>query len=159
MFDLLESVLRTAYPGFEWVGTRAVARGLAMLVWRERGAEFDAGELSEGTLRFVWLASLLLTSRMPPLILIDEPEVSLHPDLQHALADLLMHASGRTQLVVATQSPELVSWLEPKHLVVLESDDEGWTLARSGEALNVDDWLEDYALGQLWTKGVLGGRP
>jgi len=158
MFDRLEGVLRTAYPGFEGLDFEPVAAGSIMLTWSERGKVYYANELSEGTLRFLLLASLLLTTELPALVLIDEPEVSLHPELLCLLSDLLQDASSRTQLLVATQSPELISWLKPEQIVVLDLDDEGWCQATPGDQLNLEDWLKDYTLGQLWTKGVIGGR-
>jgi len=159
MYDRLEGVLRTAYPGFEGLEMPLVAAGVAMLTWRERGQVYYANELSEGTLRFMLLACALLTTEPPAMLLIDEPEVSLHPELIKILSDLLVDASARTQVIVATQSPELVSWLKPEQIVVLDLDDDGWCRATPGSKMDLASWLEDYTLGQLWTKGVIGGRP
>jgi predicted ATPase len=91
--------------------------------------------------------------------MIDEPEASLHPTLLMILKDLLYEAATHGQVLVATQSPELVSWLKPEELAVVELDEDGWTTVTPGTKLDVADWLEDYTLGQLWTKGVIGGRP
>ncbi len=158
-FDLLETVLRTAYSGFERLEFAPVAAGQMVLTWRENGQTFYANELSEGTLRFVWLATLLLADDMPALTMIDEPEVSLHPELLKILSDLLDSASRRTQLVVATQSPELVSWLKPEQVTVVDLDEGGWAKPTSASEMDLGQWLERYTLGQLWTRGVLGGRP
>jgi predicted ATPase len=136
-----------------------VAAGHALLQWRERGQVFHSHELSDGALRFLWLAALLTFSALPPMIGIDEPEVSLHPELIKILSDLLDDASHRTQLLVATQSPELVSWLRPDQVVVLGLDEEGWTTATPGSELELEEWLKRYTLGELWVQGNLGGRP
>lgn len=159
MYDMLENALRAAYPGFEWLDSEPVAAGPVVLVWREHGRTFYANELSEGTLRFIWLTTILLSHEPPLFILIDEPEVSLHPDLLRILADLLVDASQRTQLLVATQSAELIGFLKPEHLAVMEIDDEGWANVTPASEMDLEKWLEDYTLGQLWTKGVLGGLP
>ncbi|MBM3500319.1 MAG: ABC transporter ATP-binding protein, partial [Armatimonadetes bacterium] len=159
MFDFLRDALRSAYPGFEDMDLEPVAAGQVVLTWRERGQQFYGNELSDGALRFLWLATLLSNSEPPPLMMVDEPEVSLHPTLLMILRDLLREASTHGQVLVATQSPELVSWLDPRELAVVDLDDEGWTTVTSGAKLDVASWLEDYTLGQLWTKGVIGGRP
>jgi predicted ATPase len=159
MFGLLEDTLRIAYPGFEGLDTELVAAGHAVLQWRERGQVYHSHELSDGALRFLWLLTLLTFSEGPPLLGIDEPEVSLHPELIKILSDLLDDASHRTQLLVATQSPELISWLKPEQVVVLDLDEDGWTTATPATELDLDTWLDRYTLGQLWVRGDMGGRP
>jgi predicted ATPase len=159
MFELVQDAMRAAYPGFQGIEVELVAAGHAVLQWRERDQVYYGNELSEGVMRFLWLTTILATSAPPPLIMIDEPEVSLHPDLLRILADLLVDASQRTQLLVATQSAELVGFLKAEHLAVMETDDEGWAKVTRASDMDLAKWLEDYTLGQLWTKGVLGGLP
>jgi len=159
MYDFVKAALRSAYPDFEDIDFEPVGAGQVMLTWRERRQLFYGSELSDGTLRFLWLATLLSSSDPPSLIMIDEPEVSLHPTLLMILKDLLEEGANGGQVLVATQSPELVSWLKPEQVIVLDLDDEGWATVTSGAELNLASWLEDYTLGQLWTKGVIGGRP
>ena len=93
-----------------------MAAGRLTLAWKEFGfaRPFYASELSEGTLRFLWLATLLQSPGLPKVTLIDEPEVSLHPEMLRLLADLMREASARTQLIVATHSDRFVRFLEPK---------------------------------------------
>lgn len=117
-------------------------------------------QLSDGTLRFICLATLLLqpTELQPGLILIDEPELGLHPYALTLLAEMLQHASEAQQVVVSTQSADLVSEFEPKDVVVVDRKDGASAFTRLDcDALK--HWLEDYALGELWKMNVFGGRP
>lgn len=117
-------------------------------------------QLSDGTLRFICLATLLLqpTDLQPSVILIDEPELGLHPYALTLLAEMLHQASEGRQVIVSTQSADLVSELEPQEVVVVDRNDGTSAFTRlDREGLN--DWLEDYSLGDLWKMNVLGGRP
>ena len=117
-------------------------------------------QLSDGTLRFICLATLLLqpVELQPELILIDEPELGLHPYALTLLAEMLQHASDSRQVIASTQSADLVSELEPEEVVVVDRKEGASNLTR----LNGDDlreWLEEYALGELWKMNIFGGRP
>jgi predicted ATPase len=118
-------------------------------------------QLSDGTLRFIALATLLLqpTQLQPATILIDEPELGLHPYAIGLLADLLKEASDERQLILATQSAELLNAMDAEDVVVVGRADGASTLKRlDPEELAV--WLkDDYGLGELWEMNVLGGRP
>lgn len=117
-------------------------------------------QLSDGTLRFIALATLLLqpVSLQPDTIIIDEPELGLHPYALNVLADLFKRASENRQLIVATQSVELVNALKPEHIVVVNQQAGVSTFARLLPE-ELTDWLEEYALGELWKMNILGGRP
>jgi predicted ATPase len=130
------------------------------LEWREKGSDeyFNASALSDGTLRFMCLATLLLQPELPALILIDEPELGLHPAAIQLLAGLLKSAATRTQLIVATQSVTLVNQLEPQDVWVVDREDRQ-SVFRSLKEADTSGWIEEYALGELWEKNVLGGRP
>ena len=101
---------------------------------------------------------MLLSPQTSPITLIDEPEVSLHPELLKLLAELLQDASARGQIIVATHAAELIRWLQPNEIMVLDKVD-GCTSCTWADSLNLDDWLREYTLDELWLMGTLGGRP
>lgn len=117
-------------------------------------------QLSDGTLRFICLATLLLQPPQfqPDTILIDEPELGMHPYALGVLAALFRQASAERQLIVSTQSVDLVNELEPEDVVVV-SRREGASVFERLDADRLHDWLEDYSLGELWKANVIGGRP
>ncbi len=131
------------------------------LRWYQRGSDriFHAGQMSDGTLRFICLATVLLQPDPPATILLDEPELGLHPYALQLLGGMLVSTSHRTQLIVSTQSAALLNDVEPEDVIVVErGEDEASTFRRlKREDLTV--WLEEYTLGELWQKNVLGGRP
>jgi len=132
------------------------------LEWRHKDSDayFDVSSLSDGTLRFIALATLLLqpVELRPSVILIDEPELGLHPYAITVLAALIKQASVNTQVIVSTQSPLLLDNFEPEDVLVAERADGATTLRRLEDA-PLQGWLEEYSLGQLWEKGEIGGRP
>jgi predicted ATPase len=159
-FEAVEDALRTAFPRFDRLDFPPVAAGTLALAWRETGFSqpLYLHQLSEGTLRFLWLATLLQSPGLTALTLIDEPEVSLHPELLNLLADLMREASKRTQLVVATHSDRFIRFLQPKEVVVIDSDEEGMSTLTWADQLDLDEWLKDYSLDELWSNGRLGAR-
>ncbi len=132
------------------------------LEWRHVGSDayFDGSSLSDGSLRFIALATLLLqpSSLRPSVVLLDEPELGLHPYAITLVASLLKQASIELQIIVATQSPILLDHFDPEDVLVAERV-EGATQLRRLERETLKLWLEDYSLGQLWEKNELGGRP
>lgn len=132
------------------------------LEWMEAGQDvpFTASALSDGSLRFICLATVLLQPGefMPATILIDEPELGLHPYAITVLAGLMKSASEQHQLIVSTQSVELVNEFDAEDLIVVDKAGAASNLHR----LDVDalqEWLREYSLGELWKKNLLGGRP
>ena len=135
-----------------------------MLNWREKGNEYIFGphQLSDGTLRFMALATLLLQppDLLPNLLIIDEPELGLHPEAIGALAGMVQTASQHCQVILATQSPRLLDEFSLEDIIVAERDrrNQCSTLKRlSSEELK--DWLADYCLSELWEKNIFGGQP
>lgn len=133
-----------------------------ILEWRHKNASayFDATVLSDGTLRFIALATLFLQPEKyrPSVILVDEPELGLHPCAITLLASLIKHASTQTQVIIGTQSPLLLDHFRPEDVLVANRVEQATQLTRL-ESLKLDTWLEDYSLGQLWEKNEIGGRP
>jgi predicted ATPase len=117
-----------------------------------------ATRLSDGTLRYLCLLTILCHPSPPPLVCIEEPELGLHPDILPTVAELLIEASQRTQLIITTHSDILVSALTeiPETVLVCEQDDFGTHLHRL-EAEPLKKWLENYSLGELWRMGEIGG--
>lgn len=132
------------------------------LEWKHAGSDayFDASSFSDGSLRFIALATLLLQpdDYRPSVILIDEPELGLHPYAITMFASLVKQASLETQVIVSTQSPLLLDHFEPEDVLVADRV-EGSTRFTRLENDKLDEWLEEYSLGQLWEKNEIGGRP
>ena len=125
---------------------------------RDSDAYFNAHSMSDGTLRFVCLATLLLQPTLPETILLDEPELGLHPYAIRVLAELLQSASATTQVIVSTQSVSLVNQFSPEDLLVVERE-AGNTVFKRPKSEDIQNWADDYGLGDLWEKNVIGGRP
>ena len=121
---------------------------------------YKAHVLSDGTLRFICLTTLLMqpTHLLPDTVLIDEPELGLHPYAINLLADMLKQVAETKQVIVSTQSVELLNAFEPQDVVVVERES-GATVLKRLDPEELKDWLEDYNLGDLWKRNVLGGRP
>jgi predicted ATPase len=130
------------------------------LEWQDMYSDrtFTAHELSDGSLRFICMATLLLQKELPQLILLDEPELGLHPTAITILAGLLKKASKRTQVIVSTQSVSLVNEFDVEDVIVVEKE-KGATIFKRLDAKKLESWLNDYSLGDLWDKNVIGGNP
>ncbi|MFD2471545.1 AAA family ATPase [Amycolatopsis silviterrae] len=130
------------------------------LRWRQTDSEavFSANQMSDGTLRFVCLATLLLQPELPALVVLDEPELGLHPFAIVQLADLLRQAAKGSQVLIATQSVTLMNQFAVTDLIVVERDAGATSFSRPDENA-LREWLADYSLGELWEMNLLGGRP
>jgi predicted ATPase len=158
------SIVQLAIPYFEDFVLEPLRRNerTIRLEWKQRNSEayFDADSLSDGSLRFIGLATLLNQPgwAMPSLIVIDEPELGLHPLAIRLLAEMLDAASAQTQILVATQSVTLLDNFPIEQVIVADHDGHGSQFRR----LSPDDyamWLENFSVGELWEKNVFGGRP
>ncbi len=132
--------------------------GTVQVFFTEGEFAIPATRLSDGSLRYLCLLAILLDPEPPRLVGIEEPEVGMHPDLIPQLAELLVDASSRCQLIVTTHSDILVDSLSdrPEAVVVCEKHEGRSSMRRLGK-LELGQWLEKYRLGQLWTSGELGG--
>lgn len=133
---------------------------LIRLRWKHKGSDdyFDATMLSDGTLRFICLATLLLQPRLPTIILLDEPELGLHPFAMQLLAALMRSASEKTQIIASTQSVTLANQFGWQDVVVVDQVDNASVFRRLQES-EVAEWLKQYKLGDVWEMNVLGGTP
>lgn len=159
----IEETIRLAFPafgGFDW-GPRTTDPNKILLNWHERGHEYLLGphQISDGTLRFMALATLFLQPRLPNVIVLDEPELGLHPSAIVVLAALAKSAATRVQVILATQSTRLVDEFKPSQIAVLEADAKSGTQYKRLDEEALTEWLEDYSLSELWEKNLFGGRP
>jgi predicted ATPase len=132
------------------------------LEWFEKGEDipFKAHLLSDGTLRFICLVTVLMQPEefQPETILIDEPELGLHPFAINLLASLLRSTSKQRQVIVSTQSADLLNEFSAEDVIVADRT-EGYTSLHHLDPEDLQSWLEEYTLGELWQKNILGGRP
>ena len=128
--------------------------------WNQRGSDYPMQpyHLSDGSIRFICLATALLQPEPPSTIIIDEPELGLHPAAIVTLAELIQVAAQRTQVIVATQSPMLIDQFEIGDIIVAGRKDGASTFTRLDEK-DFTEWLKDYSVGELWTKNVIAGGP
>lgn len=149
--------LRVLYDGIDDYDIQ-IEGGTVQVFFHEGRFTVPATRLSDGTLRYLCLLAILCHPTPPPLVCIEEPELGLHPDVLPVLADLLKEASERTQLIVTTHSDVLVDAMTdcPDVVMVAEKTADGTVLTRLNKE-KLKPWLEKYRLGQLWTRGEIGG--
>jgi predicted ATPase len=158
-FEAITDSLQAAFPDFVELNFPPVAAGMLTMTWKDRNFNkpIYINELSEGTLRFLWLVSLLQSPNLSTVTMIDEPEVSMHPELLSLLADLMRETSMRTQLIIATHSDGFIRFLKPEEVVVMDIDDTGSTKAAWADTLDLEKWLDEYSLDEVWRMGQLKG--
>lgn len=157
--QLLEN-LRLFSPSIRDYSVKIQGGTVQAYLHEERLAQpVPATRLSDGTLRFLCLLSILCHPDPPPLICIEEPETALHPDILPTVAQLMITASHKAQLIVTTHSDALVDALSdvPEAVLVCEKQD-GATRMQRLNAAALAEWLQKYTLGELWRKGELGGN-
>ena len=131
---------------------------LIQLQWSQKSSDYPLlpSQLSDGSIRFICLVTALLQPDPPSTIIIDEPEIGLHPYAISLLGSLLSSASERMQVIVATQSPQLLDEFSVDDLIVVELND-GVSVFKRLKESDFDVWLQDFSVGELWDKNVLGG--
>ena len=159
-FEAIEDTLKVAFPGFESLSFPIVAAGMIAPTWKDKAYRnpFYLHQLSEGTLRFLWMVALLQSPGLTTLTMIDEPELSLHPELLSLLVDLMRESSQRTQIIIATHSDRLIRFLDPHEVVVMDIGETGSTEMTWADDLDLDEWLADFSMDEVWQMGALGGR-
>jgi predicted ATPase len=160
LFETLSDTLHSAFQGFERLDFPPVAAGTLAMTWKDKDfqAPMFTHQLSEGMLRFLWLITLLYSPGLTEVTLLDEPEVSLHPELLSILVDVMREVSENKQIVIATHSDRLVRFLRPDEVVVMDFNDDGSVRATWADSLDLNKWLEDYSLDEVWRIGRMGGR-
>lgn len=149
--------LQDLAPTFTGIETKVLASTIQLFLL-EGDHEISALRLSDGTLRYLAMLVMFLHPNPPPVTVIEEPELGLHPDLLPGLARLMLDASARTQIIATTHSDILIDALteHPEAIRVCEKD-EGGTSIRPIDAASLGDWLNEYGLGQSWLRGAIGG--
>ena len=162
-YESIRKVVQQVAPFFDdfQLAPLALNPDTIKLEWRHKNSDqyFNASSFSDGTLRFIALATLFLqpVELRPSVILVDEPELGLHPYAIGLLASLIKQASIDTQVIAATQSPLLLDYLDPEDILVANIVDGETKIERLAPG-PLAEWLKDYSLGQLWEKGELEGR-
>jgi predicted ATPase len=133
-----------------------------LLKWRQEGSEYDFGphQLSDGSVRFLALSTLFCQppELLPLLIAIDEPELGLHPAALEVLAGMVKAAAQNCQVILATQSSTLLDHFDPDDVIVANSRNGASVFNRLSES-ELSSWLQEYSLGEIWEKNVVGGGP
>jgi predicted ATPase len=167
-YSRIRDVVRLAAPFFDDFKLRPMPAtpDMIQLEWQQQGSDypFRALQLSDGTLRFICLATALLQPARPATVLFDEPELGLHPYALTLLGNLFKQAAeahGKyvsKQVIISTQSAPLLNEFAPEDVIVVERTN-GESTFRRLDSSHLSEWLEEYTLGELWQKNVLGGRP
>ena len=161
-FKIIEKIIRSIAPFFDrfYLQPDEINPQQIFLRWQEKGSDqlFTAHNFSDGTLRMICLTTLLMQPHLPSAIIIDEPELGLHPYAIQKLASMLKSAASKSQIIVSTQSINLVDQFSADDIVVVERDEKQTIFKRQNEE-ELTVWREEYSLGELWSKNVLGGTP
>ena len=154
--------IRLIAPFFEDFDLRPDASSRVILNWREKGSDrvFGPHQFSDGTLRAICLTTLLLQPRdeLPELIIVDEPELGLHPYALNIVAAMFGKTSYHTQMLIGTQSSSLLDNFELEDTIVVNREDGESQFKRLNSA-ELESWLDEYSLGEIWEKNILGGGP
>jgi len=161
-FKMIERTVHSIAPFFDrfYLQPDEINGQQIFLRWLEKGSDqlFTAHNFSDGTLRMICLSTLLLQPEPPSTIIIDEPELGLHPFAIEKLAAMLQSASQKAQIIISTQSTNLLNHFEAEDVIVVDRQEEQSTFRRLNTE-ELTDWLDEYSLSDLWDKNVLGGRP
>ena len=162
-FRLIEGVIQSIAPYFKGFTLRPDANDpeTIRLEWEERDTDMylNGYSFSDGTLRFIALATLLLQSNKPEVIIIDEPELGLHPAAINKLAELVKTASKNSQIILSTQSVNLVNCFDVNDIIVVDRDSEQSVFKHLPEN-ELTIWMDEYnlSISDLWEKNMIGGQ-
>jgi len=161
-FKMIEMVIQSVFPFFERFDLAPffLDENKIELEWYEKEHPehpFYARHFSDGTLRFIALTTLFLQPNLPKTIILDEPELGLHPFAISKLAGMIKKASVHSQVIIATQSVNLVNEFSADDIIVANRENNQTVFKRQSEEL-LKTWLEEYSIGELWEKNVIGGR-
>lgn len=164
-YDDIVSCIQTVAPFFhdfylEPMGTDNDPSVLLRWTHRNYDHPFSANQLSDGTARFICMATLFLQPKAlrPDTIILDEPELGLHPAALAVLAEVIKSTAKETQVICSTQSVTLANFFEPEDFIVVDQKN-GASIFKRPDANELKEWLEDYDMGDIWSKNLIGGRP
>jgi predicted ATPase len=160
VYNQIVDTIRLVTPFFDNFILKPNQNEKVRLRWKQKGSDYPLKpqHLSDGTLRFICLTTALLQPNPPSILIIDEPELGLHPYAIDILAELIESTSKKTQLIVSTQSPSLVDYFEPEDIIIVNRS-KGASLFKRLNKKEFSDWLEDYSMGELWRKNIITGGP
>ncbi|WP_421977585.1 AAA family ATPase [Roseivirga seohaensis] len=166
VYKRIEYTVRSVAPFFDHfiLEPSRLGDGRIELRWNETDdvdSNFSASQFSDGTIRFIALATLLLQPEPPKVIIIDEPELGLHPFAISKLAGMIQAASSRTQLIISTQSVNLVDQFDPGDIIAVDrSREEKQSIFMRLDEGNLTEWLNEHTMGELWQRNIIGvGQP
>jgi len=161
-YILIEAIIKSVAPFFDKFDLHPDKNNenLIQLEWKEKNTDMylNAHNFSDGTLRFIALTTLLLQPQPPKTIIIDEPELGLHPFAINKLASMIRNASIKSQIIISTQSVNLVNNFNIDEIIVVDRKNNQSIFERKNED-NFKNWLEEYTVGDLWEKNIIGGQP
>lgn len=163
-FKRIEKIIQSAVPFFERFDLEPLFldEDKIELVWKEKDyteTYFNASHLSDGSLRFIALVTLLMQPKLPKVIIIDEPELGLHPIAINKLSGLIKSAAAKDcQIIVSTQSVTLLNNFEAEDIITVDKENNQSVFRRLDKGL-LSNWINDYSIGELWTKSVIKGQP
>lgn len=160
VYNQIVETIRLVTPFFDDFILKPNQNEKVRLRWKQKGSDYPLKpqHLSDGTLRFICLTTALLQPEPPSTIIIDEPELGLHPYAIEILAELIEATSKKTQLIVSTQSPSLVDYFEPEDIIIVNRS-KGASVFKRLNKSDLSEWLEDYSMGELWRKNIIIGGP
>ncbi|MDN4165515.1 AAA family ATPase [Cytophagales bacterium LB-30] len=163
-FKRIEKTIQSMVPFFEKfdLAPRLLDENKIELEWREKEhpeSYFSARHLSDGSLRFIALVTLLMQPKLPKVIIIDEPELGLHPTAINKLSGLIKSAAAKEcQIIISTQSVTLLNNFEAEDIITVDKENNQSVFRRLDKEL-LSNWIEDYSIGELWTKSIIKGQP
>lgn len=162
LFRKIEDIIHEVTPSFGCFDLfpDVIDENNIRLLWHPNGGDalFDEYQLSDGTLRLMSLVTLLIQPQLPELIIIDEPEIGLHPAAISILADLLKSAAEKTQVIISTQSIDLINHFAPEDIIVADFKNTQ-SLFKRLSTEDLRQWIDEYTLGEMWEKNLFGGQP
>lgn len=163
-FKRIEKIIHSVVPFFDKfnLSPASLDQDKILLEWIEKehpDMYFNANHLSDGSLRFIALVTLLMQPKLPKVIIIDEPELGLHPTAINKLSGLIKSAAAKNcQVIVSTQSVTLLNNFEAEDIITVDKED-NQSVFRRLDKEELSSWIEDYSIGELWTKSIIKGQP